>query len=91
VGLFAVYIIRSITTQKHYIGQTNDLEDRLHRHNSNRNKYTRGKGPWELIALFETETRSEAVQIESYLKKLKNPEKAIKYLGKLSQEKKDKV
>ena len=83
MGNYKVYIIKSIN-QKYYIGQTNDLEDRLKRHNTNRNKYTKGRGPWEIVISYDTETRSEAVKIESYLKKLKNSELAIKYLEKLS-------
>ncbi|MBS1595822.1 MAG: GIY-YIG nuclease family protein [Bacteroidetes bacterium] len=42
---FYVYILESATTGRLYIGQTNDLSDRLVRHNSGRNKYTAGKGP----------------------------------------------
>ncbi len=79
---YFVYIIRSIKG-KHYIGQTNDLSDRLVRHNSNRNKYTKGKGPWELMITYEITSRAEAVRLESYLKKLKNPQKAIEYLKNL--------
>ena len=67
----------------YYIGQTNNLSDRIFRHNHNRNKFTKGKGPWELVIFFEVKTRSEAVQLESYLKKLKDHNKAILYLQKL--------
>ncbi|MBX2944123.1 MAG: GIY-YIG nuclease family protein [Cyclobacteriaceae bacterium] len=34
---------------KLYIGQTNDIDDRLHRHNSNQNLATQNKGPWKLL------------------------------------------
>jgi putative endonuclease len=79
---YCVYIIRSVNG-KHYIGQTNNLSDRLIRHNSHRNKYTKGKGPWDLIISYETASRSDAVRLESCLKKLKNPLKAIVYLKNL--------
>ncbi|MEY4876613.1 MAG: hypothetical protein RL708_1762, partial [Bacteroidota bacterium] len=32
-----------------YIGQTNNLDDRLFRHNSNQNLATKNKGPWQFI------------------------------------------
>ncbi len=40
---FFVYIIQS-SSGKCYIGQTNNLADRLNRHNSNRSNYTKNKG-----------------------------------------------
>ena len=83
MGCFYVYIIKS-RTGKNYIGQTKNLIDRIARHNENRNKFTKGKGPWELVISYKVETRSEAVRIETYLKKMKNPSKAIEYLMKLS-------
>jgi len=80
---FYVYIIKS-RNGKHYIGQTNNLTDRINRHNENRNKYTKGKGPWELVISHKVTNRTSAVQIEKHLKKLKSPKKAIEYLSKLS-------
>ena len=53
------YILELETTGQLYIGQTNNLEDRLLRHNSGRNKYTKRKGPWKLIHEEKFETRSE--------------------------------
>ncbi|MCZ7611485.1 MAG: GIY-YIG nuclease family protein [Ignavibacterium sp.] len=42
---YSVYIIYSESSDLHYIGHTSNLEDRLLRHNSNRNKFTKNKGP----------------------------------------------
>ena len=47
---FFAYIIYSSSHNIYYIGQTNDLDDRMIRHSSNRSKFTKGKGPWELIS-----------------------------------------
>ncbi|MCG6913600.1 GIY-YIG nuclease family protein [bacterium BMS3Abin03] len=69
----------------HYIGQTNDLINRLKRHNNNRNKYTKGKGPWELIISYKCNSRKEAYPLEVKLKAMKNSKKAIEYLKKLIQ------
>ena len=70
--MFYTYIIQSSTTSKLYIGQTNNLEDRLRRHNESRNEYTKNRGPWELIYHHEFKTRSEAVELEKELKSFKN-------------------
>ena len=82
---FFVYIIYSSSHNIYYIGQTNDLDDRMIRHNSNRSKFTNGKGPWELIASIKLISRSEALKLEIKLKNMKNPKKAIEYLNKMVQ------
>jgi len=76
---FYVYIIQSDKGFS-YIGQTKDLPDRLRRHNSNRSKATKNKGRWEIASSKSVATRSEAVKLESKLKRMKNSQKAIKYL-----------
>ncbi|MBI1863755.1 GIY-YIG nuclease family protein [Candidatus Woesebacteria bacterium] len=47
--MYYVYILRSLTTGKHYIGSTCNLEKRLLRHNKGGSKYTRNKGPYEIV------------------------------------------
>ena len=79
------YILESEATGHLYIGQTNNLEDRLLRHNSGRNKYTKGKGSWKLIHEEKFETRSEAVQLEIELKKWKNPRRVRTWIEKRKQ------
>ncbi len=82
---FSVYIIYSDSHNIYYIGQTNDLDDRMYRHNSNRSKFTKNKGPWNLVSSSKVNSRSEAVILERKLKNMKNPEKALSYLNKLVQ------
>ncbi len=77
-----VYILKSLKTEKHYIGETKDLCDRVKRHKENRSKSTKGKGPWELIIACKVESKVEAVRLERKLKKMKNPERAIAYVKK---------
>lgn len=81
---FFVYIIHSNTHNIYYIGHTSDLKDRLTRHNQNRSKFTKGKGPWNLEATRECKSKSEAYQLELKLKRMKNARKAIEYLNKLN-------
>lgn len=56
-----------------YIGQTENLERRLQRHNgslaSNSNSYTKiNKGPWQIVYTEKFNTRKEAINREKYLK-----------------------
>ncbi len=69
IPMFSVYILKSQITGKYYCGQTSDLKDRMLRHNSGRNKYTRHGAPWNLIYYQEFSSRSEAVQLERQIKK----------------------
>jgi len=78
--MYCTYILQSETTNKLYIGQTNDLEDRLFRHNSNQSKSTKNKGPWKLIFSIEFNSRSEAVLLERKLKAFKNTSRILKWI-----------
>jgi putative endonuclease len=51
-----------------YIGQTNNIEDRLKRHNHNRSIATKNKGLWSLVYQESFETRSLAMKREKSLK-----------------------
>jgi putative endonuclease len=66
------YILRSISTGAYYVGQTRDLEDRLRRHNQQRSKATKGRGPWELVFQIEFPTRSQAMAWERKVKSQKS-------------------
>lgn len=45
------------------------MEKRLEFHNTDKSKYTSGKGPWVLVYQEEYETRSEAMKREKQLKR----------------------
>ena len=77
-----VYIIQSISTNRFYIGETKNLSDRLQRHNQNRSKATKNRGPWKVVIVCAMKNKSEAVKLERRLKALKNSRKAIEYLLK---------
>ena len=72
---YYTYIIESEASGKLYIGQTNNLENRIVRHKLGKSNYTRNKGPWRLLFAVKLETRSEAMLLEKKLKAFKNPEK----------------
>jgi putative endonuclease len=76
--MYYTYIIISESTGKFYIGQTNNIQARLSRHNSSKNFSTKNRGPWKLIFTKEFPTRAEAMKYEKYLKSLKNKEYILK-------------
>jgi putative endonuclease len=68
--MFFVYILYSSQFDKFYVGQTNDPDDRLKRHNSGQEEATRPYLPWEMLLRIEKDTRSEAMILEKKLKNL---------------------
>ena len=64
---FHVYVLKS-DSGRSYIGHSKDIDNRVAEHNSNKNKATKGKGPWKLIYSEEFETRAEAMKREKYFK-----------------------
>ena len=67
--LYTVYILFSKTSLKYYTGQTNNLEDKLFRHNSGLSLSTKSGISWNLVYQIQFNTRSEAVQLEIKIKK----------------------
>jgi putative endonuclease len=70
--MYFVYIIYSPQLDQFYIGQTQNLEDRLFRHNNSGSKSTKKAKDWELKYTESFLTRSEAVQRETQIKKMKS-------------------
>ena len=64
-----VYILYSKSLEKYYTGQTNNLKDRLYRHNSGWQKHTKKGTPWKLVWSRSCKNREEAVKLESRIKK----------------------
>ncbi len=79
---FFVYIIRSTSFGKLYIGQTQDLEKRISDHNKGRSNYTKPYKPWNLLAYKVFDTRSEAMAVERKLKNLKSQKVIFDYIHK---------
>ncbi len=65
-----VYILQSQTSEKYYCGETQNIQDRLNRHNSGLSKSTKYGVPWKLLKLIEVTDRSEARKLESKIKKI---------------------
>jgi putative endonuclease len=70
--MFLVYIIYSAQLDQFYVGQTENIEDRLFRHINSGSKSTKKAKDWVLKYTETFLTRSEAVQGETQIKKMKS-------------------
>ncbi len=66
--MYTTYVLYSASTDRLYIGQTNNLEVRLQHHNAGKVRSTKTYGPWQVIYTEMFETRAEAMQREQELK-----------------------
>jgi putative endonuclease len=77
--MFFTYVIKNEQSEKIYIGQTDDIEKRLQRHNgmlkSKNTSYThKNKGNWVVVYTEKFENRSEAMKREKELKSYRGRE-----------------
>src|SRR5690606_8809812 len=79
--MYWVYILYSEKGQRYYIGQTQDVAERLECHNCGYEKSTSPYRPYKLVCKIEKPTRSEAMQLEKKLKNL-NTEDLQKFIQK---------
>ena len=66
--MFFVYALRSLSRNYIYVGLTDNLERRVHQHNSKLNRTTRAYAPFVLIWSKDFVTRVDARAAEKYLK-----------------------
>ena len=71
---YFVYILKSLKDGTCYIGSTQEISERIERHNQGRSKYTRSKRPWKLVYSEQHPNRSSALKRENYLKRQKSRE-----------------
>ncbi len=67
--MYYVYIIFSNSTNKFYTGSTENIESRLAHHNGAYNRSTKQGIPWEIVKIFSTANRTEALILENKIKK----------------------
>ena len=64
-----VYILRSdVDPDRHYVGITSDVEERLHWHNTGPSGVTLHNRPWSLVITLEFADATLAGRFERYLK-----------------------
>lgn len=71
---FFTYILYSSKIGKYYIGNTQDIEKRICKHNKGYNKSTKGGIPWELVYYELYTTRVKAYKREKEIKSQKKRE-----------------
>jgi len=79
--MFTIYIIRSEKTEKHYVGFTNNIDQRLKNYNSGGTKSTKSGIPWNLIYKEEYESKTLAWKREQQIKKFKGGQAFKKLIG----------
>ena len=71
--IFYTYILYSNLKNKFYIGYTSDeLSERLRKHNTDHKGFTGGVGDWELKYSEQYSTKSEAMKREKEIKNWKS-------------------
>jgi putative endonuclease len=69
-----LYIIYSKSQNKYYVGETNNIEERIVKHNTHyyNNSFTKIAEDWELKFTFEFENKEDAIYLEKFIKKMKS-------------------
>ena len=69
---FFVYIIHSSSLDQYYIGHSENLQDRLFRHNNSGSKATKKTNDWKLVYTEIFQSKSQAYQREIHIKNKKS-------------------
>ena len=69
--MYYVYVLKSDTTGKHYIGSTGDLKTRLKQHKNNVTRSIKNRGSYKLIYTETFTTCKEARKREKTIKLFK--------------------
>jgi putative endonuclease len=80
---FFIYILYSQKFDRFYIGQTNDIQDRIRRHNSGYELATAPYKPWELKLVLRKNSPKESMELEKKIKNL-SKKRIIEFIKKYS-------
>ena len=78
--MFYVYILESLTNERHYVGHTEDMKTRLQRHNTGKVKSTKAFMPWRLVYSESFISKQDAYKRERQIKSYKGGEAFKKLL-----------
>jgi len=69
-----LYILYSKLSQKFYIGETNNINERVIKHNNHSysNSFTKIANDWEIVLTFNCTDRDEALYLERFIKRMKS-------------------
>ncbi|HUX53092.1 MAG TPA: GIY-YIG nuclease family protein [Williamwhitmania sp.] len=65
---YFTYILQSLKDGGYYIGSTQDIKERVKRHNAGKERYTSRGIPWQLVYWEQYKSRSEAYKREMAIK-----------------------
>jgi putative endonuclease len=69
IGRRFVYVLRSdVEPDRHYVGVTSDVDNRLEWHNHDPCGHSVDHRPWSLVVVTEFPTEQQALRFEQYLK-----------------------
>jgi len=69
--MYYVYILKSLRDEKHYIGYTKDLQQRIADHNRGKSSSVKTRAPFLLVYQEEYSSRLEAIRREKQIKAYK--------------------
>lgn len=85
-AIHTVYMLRC-KDDTLYTGYTNDLSHRMKMHESGKGaKYTRGRGPLQIVHTEYYETKEEAMQREYEIKQLSKQQKLLLIQGEIQKD-----
>ncbi|GGA64977.1 hypothetical protein GCM10008015_02260 [Flavobacterium palustre] len=69
-----LYILFSESSQKFYIGETNNMEERLLKHQNHyySNSFTKIANDWKIVLTFNCKDKDEAIYLENFIKRMKS-------------------
>ena len=80
--MYKLYILYSVIKKKYYVGFTSDeLEERLRKHNSNHKGFTGKVADWKIVYTESYSQKAEAKQRELTIKKWKSRKMIEKLIG----------
>ena len=78
--MYYVYILKSLKTERFYIGYSNDIQARLVRHNAGATPSTKSGRPWRIVYYEKFSTKTDAIKREREIKKQKSREYILKLI-----------
>jgi len=70
--MYIVYILYSESSNRFYVGYTNDLDRRMNEHNRKKGKFTDAGIPWKLVHSEKYGSKKEAMAREKLIKSKKS-------------------
>ena len=78
--MYHVYILYSPSLDRHYIGQTESVSERLRFHSAHATPFTAQAADWLVVFVEPVGTRQEAMALERRIKRAKNRSSLARYI-----------